>query len=385
MARGIIGVLKDPGARPRVVLWGGVALIAFVILATLGVVGTSTNWFCTEPCHIVHLDNTKAFNAGSHVMVSCVACHEPVNGTPLDFILMKIEVLPDLIPTIAGTFELPMNEFSQISVEMSDEYCTRCHDLSTRKVNPSKGIIIDHSVHTQNGVTCTTCHNRVAHPEQNVEYTLEGDRKHENWMLMEACYRCHTLNGKSAFSKPAPGECAACHPPNFKLVPADHDAANWYTEFGDSAGHASAAKAETSRTAEILARYEEHKPEYGDHAAGPVLPPAASIGSCQTCHADQFCADCHGAPIPHPADFTQNHGDAGKNNPEACARCHAASEADAKSLTFCNNCHHSGAQPGVPWLEQHDDASRTTGAQACFQCHSPTYCATCHVSGRPGS
>jgi hypothetical protein len=114
-----------------------------------------------------------------------------------------------------------------------------------------------------------------------------------------------------------------------------------------------------------------------------VLPPAASIRSCQTCHADQFCADCHGAPIPHPADFTENHGDAGNANPKACARCHAASEADAKSLTFCNNCHHSGAQPGIPWLAQHDDISRTTGAQACFECHSPTYCAICHVSGRP--
>jgi len=376
MVRGIIGMLKDPGARPRLLLWSGMALVGMLVLATAGIAGTSTNWFCTQPCHIVHLDNTKTFVAGSHVMVSCVTCHEPVNGSPLEFVRMKLEVLPDLVHTVAGTYELPLNEFSYLSVEMSDEYCTQCHDLSTRTVNASKGIIIDHSVHTQNGVTCTTCHNRVAHPEEDVEYTLEGDRKHENWMSMEACYRCHTLSGNSAFSKPAPGECATCHPANFKL---------WYTEFGDSTGHATAAKAEASRTAEILARYKENEPEYEEHTAGPVLPPAATIGSCQTCHADQFCADCHGAPIPHPADFTQTHGDAGRKSPEACAKCHAASKTDATSQTFCNNCHHSGATPGVPWIAQHDDVSRSTGAQACFDCHSPTYCAACHVRGRPGS
>jgi hypothetical protein len=112
-----------------------------------------------------------------------------------------------------------------------------------------------------------------------------------------------------------------------------------------------------------------------------VLPPAASISSCQTCHADQFCADCHGAPIPHPADFTKNHGEAGKSNPVACARCHASSPDEVKGLLFCNNCHHAGAQAGIAWIDQHDDVSRSGGPQACFACHNPTYCATCHVKG----
>ncbi|MHB1342041.1 MAG: cytochrome c3 family protein [Coriobacteriia bacterium] len=379
MIRRIIGSFTSASTRPRAIIWSGVVIVGLVVFTATSVIGTSVNWFCTDPCHMVHLDNTKTFEAGSHNRVSCVACHEPVNGGPLIFVIKKIEVAPDLVPTILGTFSLPMNEGSYVAVEMPDDMCVQCHSLSTRTINPSAGIIIDHDVHTEAGVTCPTCHNRVAHPEEDVEYTLPGDEKHENWMQMEACFRCHTLTGTSAFEPAAPGACAACHPSDFDLKPADHDAAGWYALYGESKGHASAAKAETSRVAQ--AKVDAETLAEVEHAAGPDLPPAATVNYCETCHTSSFCEDCHGGPMPHPADFTTTHGDAGRASPQTCGRCHARSAAEAKAAGFCNACHHPASAPGRVWQTQHDEVVGATGGQPCFECHDPRYCAACHVGG----
>ncbi len=68
-------------------------------------------------------------------------------------------------------------------------------------------------------------------------------------------------------------------------------------------------------------------------------------------------------------------------NPDSCAKCHARSEDEAASNEFCNSCHHPESTAGTPWVEEHFRAVATTGASACFDCHNPTYCAACHVSG----
>lgn len=366
---------SDPARRPRLIIWLGMATIALVILAGGSVVGTSTQWFCTEPCHMVHYDNTLAYNAGSHVKVSCIACHEPLNGSPLTFILMKIEVAPDLIPTVLGTFHLPMNENHSVSFAMPEEQCTQCHTMANREINPSPGIIMDHEAHAAEGVTCVSCHNRVAHPEDDVEYVLEGDKKHEDWMGMDACFRCHSLEAGAI----APGACAACHPADFDLVPPSHDASGWYAEYGESGGHAAAASEEASRVAAAVTWAEGlHELEENETLD---MGYEQTVNTCYTCHAKQFCTDCHGVEMPHPAEFATDHGDAGRSNPESCARCHARSEAEAEGTNFCNACHHPQGTPDRPWIEQHFDAVESEGASSCFECHDPKYCAVCHVSG----
>ena len=33
-----------------------------------------------------------------------------------------------------------------------------------------------------------------------------------------------------------------------------------------------------------------------------------------------------------------------------------------------------------PWVRYHPNVVKKTGAQPCFDCHQPTYCANCHVN-----
>ncbi|MRS11965.1 MAG: hypothetical protein EG823_02700 [Actinobacteria bacterium] len=368
-------LLTEPAKRPQLILWCGVVLTVLAAFVAVSTIGTSVNWFCTGPCHIVHDDNTMTFEKSSHVMLSCVACHEPVNASPLTFVLKKLEVLPDAFPTIFKTFELPMNENHSLAFEMPDEQCTQCHNLENRTVTTSPGIIMNHGVHANEGVSCTSCHNRVAHPEEDVEYVLEGDRKHEDWMVMDACFRCHSLEAGAL----APGECAKCHPADFDLVPASHYEPGWYQEFGESGGHAAAASEETSRVASAAqwaAGFDEVK-----HRETLDMGYERSVNTCFTCHAKQFCTDCHGIEMPHPEGFATDHGAAGTQNPQACARCHARSANEAEGKIFCNACHHPQSTPDKTWIQTHFEVVKIDGAQPCFECHNPRYCSACHVGG----
>ena len=38
---------------------------------------------------------------------------------------------------------------------------------------------------------------------------------------------------------------------------------------------------------------------------GAELPPVDTIFVCSTCHTEQFCIDCHGMEMPHPAEFKE--------------------------------------------------------------------------------
>ncbi len=376
LVRHFLSGFTDPVRRPRFIIWLGIATMILVILWCFGLVGTSFNWFCEEPCHIVHYDNTMTFNAGSHSEIMCVACHEPVNASPLTYTFMKIYVLPDLWSTATRTFQMPLNPYSEVAVKMPTEQCTQCHNLDTRAITPSSGMIIDHGVHAKNDIRCTLCHNRVAHPEEDVTYVLPGDKKHENWMTMDACFRCHGLQTDAK----APGDCSECHPPGFDLVPASHEATGWYTLYGESAGHAKAAKAESTSVEAALA----HKEPTEERVEGeePALQAAATVNSCYTCHKATFCSECHGGlPMPHPAEFKKAHGAQGYENPATCAKCHARSAAEAQGYGFCNACHHPASTPDGEWLSQHPDAVVEEGASACFECHDELQCSYCHVNG----
>jgi len=277
----IIGRFRDPKTRPRAIVWLGMAIIGLaVFFVAVGVIGTSTKWFCANPCHMVQSDTIASNEASVHANISCVACHEPANASPIVLVMAKVRSVGEVPPTVTGTYELPLNALSAYALnthEMGSEQCTQCHS-GKRKITPSPGIIIDHEAHEKEGVTCTTCHNRVAHNDAGIKMTLAGNRPHTDFMKMDACFRCHDLAGQ----RRAGGECKLCHPADFKLVPETHEEKGWLPN-----GHAEAAVESLKEFGAATVEAEDLVRE------GVSEDVAVPVEYCSTCHKKAFCDECH--------------------------------------------------------------------------------------------
>ncbi|MBE0476955.1 MAG: NapC/NirT family cytochrome c [Coriobacteriia bacterium] len=391
MPRISLSGFTDPARRPRYIIWTGALVLGFAAFVVVAMGVTSTRWFCSNACHKVQDDTIIAYGRSTHSNVSCMACHMPVNADPITFTLHKAKALGELYLTVTNRYELPLNPGSHLAMDgehMPSEQCTQCHSMGTRRVTPTKGIIIDHDAHIEEGVTCTTCHNRVAHKE-DFELTLkdprsgEPNRKHPDFMKMDSCFRCHS----QADAERPPGDCLACHPKDFELKPANHDPANFVRDPGEGrAVHAVMGAEDAARVASATAdaHGEEVRPAVSERdGEGLDILPLSEVSYCGTCHDKQeFCNDCHGVEMPHPAGFEKGHGEAGKKSPDVCANCHTSEgRVTATSTEFCNACHHKDGDPTKPWIPQHFVPVRAKGASACFDCHDPVFCARCHVRG----
>jgi hypothetical protein len=404
---------KDPVRRPRYLIWTGVAIlgIAAVMIAALGV--TSGYFFCGSFCHSIQLDAVKAYDNGSHNMVACTSCHMPVNGDPVTFLIHKVEAgVLGAWQLATKTYNSPLNPTSHLALNaghMGEDICMSCHS-ENRVFTPSEGIIIDHDVHSENHIHCTACHNRVAHPEADVEIIAKNPKtgeiaaKHADFMTMTACFRCHTLTGESASGEEyeAPGTCATCHPADFELKPANHKAAGFYPE-----GHADLAVMEvdhvTGRPAENITRpvvygeeeeshettgAEEAEAESHEDEDPHVLHLAAveDVDYCGTCHVKEtFCGGCHGMEMPHPEEFkTKTHPEVAATKIDKCELCHQQS-----TTFFCDSCHHGTKvdwtfDTAVAWQTQHAKAVVEQGVTGCFgECHEQAFCVDCHTKMQP--
>lgn len=408
MAKISLAGFKDPVRRPRYLIWTGVVVLvlAAVVIVVFG--ATSTYWFCAEICHKVQDDSIAAYDRSSHNMVSCMSCHEPVNADPITFTLKKAKALGELVLTVTNNFELPLNPNSHLAMnteEMGSGQCTQCHNLETRTITASAGIIIDHAVHDENEVHCTACHNRVAHNESGEwEPSLSNPNggpksvKHQNFMSMTACFRCHTLTAEAPEGGvKAPGKCAACHTADFDLKPANHDAKDFYPT-----GHAKLAMAKVDRSTgrpvvtdeaestegTAAAEGEEGEAEAAPEGEGLTLVAVDEVDYCSTCHViDKFCADCHGMEMPHPTEFKEKtHPEVYKTKADKCDLCHQTKKT---SFLFCNNCHHGTKSnwtydPKVKWETQHAKAVTTNGVAGCLgACHEQKFCVDCHTKLKP--
>ena len=112
---------------------------------------------------------------------------------------------------------------------------------------------------------------------------------------------------------------------------------------------------------------------------------AAGGLTCEGCHEQRFCSDCHAGENQrrfHPSNFAQRHAADSYGRETECASCHNAE-------LFCRSCHQQSglttrgrldaafhnAQP--QWLLQHGRAARQ-GLQGCTTCHVQRDCLTCH-------
>ncbi|MBI5231742.1 MAG: NapC/NirT family cytochrome c [Coriobacteriales bacterium] len=430
--------LKNPGTRARWIIWLGAAVLGLAAVVIVALGATSGYWFCANGCHKVQDDTITAYNHSPHNKISCMACHMPVNANPAIFLLHKAEALGELYMTVRNDYELPLNRFSAVSLEMSDKQCTQCHNLDTRDVTPAPGIKIDHQKHIEEGIACTVCHNRVAHVE-DFEFknkdpkTGELNRAHQDFMSMTACFRCHTQDeveakvvgvaneakaegeaaeGEAAAGEAtegeategegaaegegeekitAPGACEACHPKDFDLKPAYHKEKGFFP-----AGHAERAKEVVTEVAEADELRSEFEAEAaaghgGEEPVGMKIPFAGQVNECKTCHKSSFCDSCHGMEIPHPAEFKEpeksddasGHPAVSKKLPKKCVMCHTK-----KNPNFCNECHHGTAikyelKDKPKWVNQHPKAVEESGLNSCFEkCHEKKFCVDCHTKRR---
>jgi len=413
----LVAGFKDPVRRPRYIIWTGVAVLvlAAVVIVALGV--TSTYWFCAEACHKVQDDTITAYDNSTHSEISCMACHMPVNADPITFLLHKAEALGELYLTVTDNFEIPLNGHSHVAMEMPSEQCTQCHSAN-REITPSAGIIIDHEIHEENHVTCTMCHNRIAHNEEGIEFvnidpaTQELNAGHADFMTMTACFRCHSLEADGE----APGECGACHPSDFELKPPSHLEEGFYPR-----GHADMALEDMEAVEAALAEgehgeegaeesHEGTETEEGSeettegetsmlgieeaHASGGELnewaekiPAVNQISYCSTCHLDSFCANCHGMEMPHPESFkTEEHPAVAAEKMDKCDLCH---QVTTTNFLFCNDCHHGEKSnweynPDIAWQTQHAQTVTANGVDICLEaCHDTQFCSDCHNELKP--
>lgn len=395
----------SPYRRLRAWIWTTVGIVAFLgVFVAMNAV-TSTRWFCNDVCHMVHADNAKAYYNASHNKISCIACHYPVGMNILTFSVDRADKLFDVMPAIQRTFEMPLNEFSRAALTMPASQCTQCHDTEVGPIRTSPGIKIDHKKHAEKGITCPTCHNRVAHQELE-EMTLPGNKRHEDFMTMTACFRCHTQGDTKASEQfEATGECSACHTKEFVLKPESHLEAGWYSRKGPSKGHGEGFSEVATEVAEVShewdgkkVAFEEKEPrilaevalkaQRYDESLKAHVPPAGTVNECYTCHKKKFCMDCHGVEVPHASGFAKAHSKQFKRADAAakCAKCHDEARLKGTAALACMQCHHQQWKPAEgPWRGQHGKRiheQKLEISKVCYKCHDERYCSACHVRGK---
>jgi len=112
----------------------------------------------------------------------------------------------------------------------------------------------------------------------------------------------------------------------------------------------------------------------------PLKATGAQINECFTCHAEEFCSDCHDRTqrdrlkiISHRASWTKI--EAGTAGP-----LHETFQSD---LSLCAGCHPGGALSSHDWTTQHAAEARKT-LKTCQSCHPDgNVCMDCH-SARTG-
>jgi len=299
--------------------------------------------------------------------------------------------------------------------------------LGLRKNGPQ---LFPHRKHVLAGVACTRCHANVAaddgvalHVPDDASCTSAGchAKPHDTRsclgchalpdalaMLAQArqhlafdhgrhlprvngnCMRCHAgVAEGDAHLRPAMATCFRCH---------DHDAQR-------DARRCDACHKNLEASGDLPASHLAHD---GDWLREHGTRAASSADLCQTCHAERFCASCHGvtvaalpatthfadpfAPSVHRAGFASRHSLEAKADPGACQTCHQPDR--------CLACHvakgiagtrgsspHPAGWVGLTAAENlHGRAARRDPA-ACASCHGGAgemLCVKCHKVGGIG-
>lgn len=281
-------------------------------LTGLVLVGFATLGATEISCGGCHEPHAAALQTSVHTPLDCAECHAPLGGA-----MFGVTDLPGMYvaQALQGDLRGP-------AAETRSDTCLECHEGVTDIVTDgNSGIRIQHETCAV-GPTCDTCHSTVAH----------GDAvRWPRAAIMEDCTGCHSRVSASL-------ECDTCHAGKI-----DKDdrlrSGPWQVTHG----------ANWRQT----------------HGMG-------DLASCMTCHPENYCVDCHGLVLPHPATFGREHGSASLAPEADCEGCH-------RSTRFCDACHGTEMPHPEGFLEVHSTEAGSLENPACTRCHAPEDCVACHV------
>jgi len=253
--------------------------------------------------------------------------------------------------------------------------CAACHDGTIEKVvswSPPQAprrsnLRFDHLRHAVSArakaPVCAACHAEAGAPRMAVRPAAP-----------ERCLDCHGI--RTAHLAAPDSACAQCH-----------------------VALAQATRLTRQDVAAFTAPPSHADPRFAGADGHGAVARRAVGGSCATCHAREFCYQCHagasppraisalasdprstaiaarGAPASHGGNFADRHGSAAAAAGSRCAGCHVRTE--------CVDCHRpvAAAGPGyhpTGFLNRHPAATYARET-SCSDCHNvSSFCTACH-------
>jgi len=253
--------------------------------------------------------------------------------------------------------------------------CASCHDGTIEKLtswSPPRvprrsNLRFDHVRHAAaagaKSPVCAACHAEAGAPRMAVRPAAP-----------ERCLDCHGI--RTAHLAAPDSACAQCH-----------------------VALAQATRLTRQDVAAFTAPPSHADPRFAGADGHGAVARRAVGGSCATCHAREFCYQCHagasppraiselasdprstaiaarGAPASHGGNFADRHGSAAAAAGSRCAGCHVRTE--------CVDCHRpvAAAGPGyhpTGFLNRHPAATYARET-SCSDCHNvSSFCTACH-------
>jgi nitrate/TMAO reductase-like tetraheme cytochrome c subunit len=207
----------------RLVIWGGVGLVALLLL-TASLVYTEQSSFCPT-CHEMG-PYYQAWLSGGHAgHAQCVDCH--VDSGVIAHLAHKPIALKEVWDHFFAD-----NRFPNFTVDMPNSRCTGCHP----KVPDKAGALFSHALH-ETKATCKDCHSQVGHVVTLAALSAAGILKANPATptvggmtpssapghIKVICQNCHnqaTMRCSSCHQSPHEnrGECSNCHQPGPTFV-----------------------------------------------------------------------------------------------------------------------------------------------------------------------
>lgn len=282
-------------------------LAAFVVLFVVAIGATAVLLPGCEGCHMTGEFRTATL-ASPHAEVACTSCHA-TGGVQSRLSFATAQV--------TGMY-LPLVPLDPSVSAVNSARCRSCHSPQLREVVSNAGLKI---IHTSCAKTreCTECHSPTAHGTA-VSWPRTA--------TMDMCFDCHGTDDVS-------GDCDLCH----------------------------SAKLPDDRVkTDVFAV--THGPNYlKTHGMG-------KMSTCRACHEPSKCSKCHGAGLPHAADFVSNHAGAATDATAKCTDCHTEK--------FCLDCHIYPMPHPRTFTESHAKLVEEKGDTTCKRCHDPKDCTQCH-------